>query len=226
MASPNPSPTNTESLLQEHRSFPPPPAFAASAHISSMEQYTTLHERSVSDPDGFWAEVAADLHWFQKWDRVLQWDAPDPVWFGGAKTNLCFNCLDRQVEAGLGDRPAIVWEAEAMGGDGEPVVETWSYAELLAETGRCANALKGMGVKKGDVVTIYMGMVPQLAIAMLACARIGAVHSVIFGGFSAAAIADRVVDGRQPLRHHLRRLVPAWAGSSPSSRRWKRGCQA
>ena len=189
------APSNTESMLQEHRSFPPPPGFAAQAHVRSMEQYAALHARSVEDPDAFWAEVAADLHWFQKWDRVLQWDAPDPVWFGGAKTNLSFNCLDRQVQAGLGDKPAIVWEAEAMDADGRPAVETWSYAELLAETARCANALKSLGVRKGDVVTIYMGMVPQLAVAMLACARIGAVHSVVFGGFSAAAIADRVVDG-------------------------------
>ncbi|BAM04410.1 acetate--CoA ligase [Phycisphaera mikurensis] len=195
MAAPSPSPSNTETMLQEHRSFPPPPAFAAGAHLSSIEQYEALHARSLEDPDGFWAEVAADLHWFRKWDRVLRWEAPDPVWFGGAKTNLCFNCLDRQVDAGLGDRPAILWEAEAMGPDGAPIVESWSYAGLLEETSRCANALKAMGVKKGDVVTIYMGMVPQLAIAMLACARIGAVHSVIFGGFSAAAIADRVVDG-------------------------------
>ncbi|QDU72268.1 acetate--CoA ligase [Mucisphaera calidilacus] len=187
-----------ESVLHEERKFPPPPAFAAQAHVKSLDEYETLHKESVDNPEKFWAEQAADLHWFQKWDRVLEWDLPDAKWFVGAKTNLAYNCLDRQVEAGLGDRTAIIWEGEPTPG-GQPEVRRISYKQLLDDVSRFANVLKDLGVKKGDVVTIYMPMVPELAVAMLACARIGAPHSIIFGGFSASAIRDRVEDGQSKI---------------------------
>ena len=189
---------STESNLQETRRFAPPAAFAAQAHIGSMADYEELHARSIAEPEAFWAEVAEQLHWFKGWDTVLEWEAPDAQWFVGAQTNLCYNCIDRQIDAGLGDKVAIVWEAEPYA-DGKPHVEELTYHDLLREVSKFANVLKAKGVKKGDVVTIYMGMVPQLAIAMLACARIGAVHSIIFGGFSATAIRDRVEDGQSKL---------------------------
>ena len=187
-----------ESGLQESRKFPPSPAFAAQAHVSSIEQYEQMHRRSIDDPDGFWGEVAADLHWFEKWDRVVEWNLPDAKWFVGGKTNACYNCIDRQIDAGLGDQTAIIWEGEPMP-DGKPEVRHLTYSDLKREVSIFANALKKLGVGKGDVVTIYMPMVPELAIAMLACARIGAPHSIIFGGFSASAIRDRVEDGKSKI---------------------------
>ncbi|MHC4217421.1 MAG: acetate--CoA ligase [Planctomycetota bacterium] len=187
-----------ESVLQEERLFEPAATFSKSiggAYITSMDQYREMYERSIRDPEGFWAEIARDLDWFQEWDRVLEWKPPDAKWFVGGRTNLCHNCVDRQVNNGHGDQVAIIWEGEPMpGGDRE--IRRLTYADLQRETARFANALKGLGVRKGDVVTLYMGMVPELAIAMLACARIGAVHSVIFGGFSAQAIKDRVEDAK------------------------------
>ena len=184
-----------ESQLHETRVFPPNPAFAKRAHVGSMEQYQREWERSIHDPEGFWGEAAGQLHWFKPWKTVLEWKAPDAKWFVGGKTNLSYNCLDRQVKAGRGNDVAIIWEGEPVTG-GEPEVRRLTYAQVLAETCRCANALKALGVKKGDIVTIYMPMVPELAVAMLACTRIGAAHSVIFGGFSASAIVDRVVDAK------------------------------
>ncbi len=185
-----------ESQLSETRLFPPSPAFSGQAHIGSMEQYRTEHARSINDPEGFWGEIAKELHWFKPWDKVLEWDAPDAKWFTGGTTNLSYNCLDRQVKAGRGADTAIIWEGEPVDGANGPEVRHISYAELLEETCKCANALKSLGVAKGDIVTVYMPMVPELAIAMLACARIGAAHSVIFGGFAASAIVDRVVDAK------------------------------
>jgi len=187
---------SVESQLNEHRKFPPPTGFANTAHVASLDEYEKTHRESLENPEKFWAEVAADLHWFKKWSRVLEWNLPDAKWFVGAKTNLCYNCVDRQVEAGLGEQVAIVWEGEPLGDNGKPEVIKLTYADLQRETARFANVLKAQGVQKGDVVTIYMGMVPELAIAMLACARIGAPHSIIFGGFSASAIHDRVEDGK------------------------------
>ncbi|MEM6459630.1 MAG: acetate--CoA ligase [Planctomycetota bacterium] len=190
----------TESMLQESRRFPPPTGFAEQAHIGSMAHYEALHKYSVEQPEAFWSAVASDLHWFEPWDKVLEYEAPDAKWFVGGKTNLCYNCLDRQVEAGLGNATAIIWEGEPVApGSGEPEVRQLTYADLLRDVSRFANVLKAKGVKKGDVVTIYMGMVPELAVATLACARIGAVHSIIFGGFSAQAIRDRVEDGRSKI---------------------------
>jgi acetyl-CoA synthetase len=185
-----------ESVLHENRLFPPPSAASlgfAKWHVDSMERYRAMHERSLRDPEGFWGEVAADLHWFTPWSKVCEWTAPDARWFVGGTTNIAYNCVDRQVNAGLGDQAAIVWEGEPLE-DAKPEVRTLTYRDLLRESSKLANVLKALGVKKGDVVTIYMGMVPELAVALLACARIGAPHSVIFGGFSAQAIADRVTD--------------------------------
>jgi acetyl-CoA synthetase len=187
-----------ESVLQEGRIFEPPAGFSESvggAYVGSMERYRELYDRSVKDPEGFWSEIADDLDWFRPWDRVLEWNLPDAKWFVGGQTNLCHNCVDRQVNHGHGNDVAIIWEGEPMPG-GRPEIRRLTYADLQDETARFANALKGLGVSKGDVVTLYMGMVPELAIAMLACARIGAAHSVIFGGFSAQAIVDRVTDAK------------------------------
>ncbi len=187
-----------ESTLHENRVFQPPAASAVGGppwHIASLADYETMYRRSIEDPEGFWGDTANDFHWFKKWDRVLEWSAPDAKWFPGAQTNVCYNCVDRQVEGGFGDQTAIVWEGEPTDRDNLPKeVRRLSYNDLQNDTAKLANTLKSMGVKKGDVVTIYMGMVPELAVAMLACARIGAPHSVIFGGFSAQAIADRVQD--------------------------------
>ncbi len=154
-----------------------------------------MHRRSIEDPEGFWGEVASDFHFFRKWERVLQWDLPNAKWFVGAETNISFNCLDLQIQRGRGDHTAILWEGEPTDASGKPKeIVRLSYRELLEQVCRFANALRGLGVEKGDRVTIYMPMVPELPIAMLACARIGAPHSVIFGGFSAQAIADRLTD--------------------------------
>ncbi len=188
-----PEGTGIDSVLNESRRFAPSDDFAGRAHMGSLDEYHKLHARSIEDPGSFWAEIAGHLDWFTPWDKVLEWEAPDARWFVGGTTNLCHNCVDRQVNASMGEQTAIIWEGEPMDG-GEPEIRRLSYADLQRETAKFANVLKSLGVKKGDVVTIYMGMVPELAIAMLACARIGAPHSIIFGGFSASAIADRVKD--------------------------------
>ena len=177
-----------ESTLRENRVFPPPEEFSKRAHIKSLEQYDAMYKQSIDDPEAFWAGIAKELHWFKPWDRVLEWNLPSAKWFVGGKMNLSYNCLDRNVQSGRADKTAIIWEGEP----GE--VRRYTYAELLAEVQRFANGLKALGIKKGDRVAVYMGMTPELAIAVLACARIGAIHSVIFGGFAANAIADRVND--------------------------------
>jgi acetyl-CoA synthetase len=177
-----------DSTLRENRVFPPPPEFSAKAHIQTLEQYETLYKQSIDDPEAFWAGVAQDLHWFKPWDKVLEWNLPLAQWFVGGKLNLCYNCVDRHALGPRRDKIALIWEGEP----GE--VRRLTYAELHAEVQRFANALKALGISKGDRVAVYMGMTPELAIALLACARIGAVHSVIFGGFAANAIADRVND--------------------------------
>jgi acetyl-CoA synthetase len=193
-----------ESTLHENRLFPPAEGFSSAgpgsaqtphAWASSAEARQQMWDDSMRDPEGFWSAVAHKLDWFQEWDSVVEWKAPDAKWFVGAKTNLCHNCVDRQVNSGHGDDVAIIWEGEPRP-DGAPEVRRLTYKQLQDETSRFANALKALGVKKGEIVTIYMGMVPELAIAMLACARIGAAHSIIFGGFSAQAICDRVHDAR------------------------------
>ncbi|KAA0217341.1 MAG: acetate--CoA ligase [Leptolyngbya sp. PLA3] len=192
------SSSGIQSVLQEQRRFEPPVAAEVGAPkwlVGSLDEYRAMHKRSLEDPEGFWGEMASELHWFKKWSRVLEWNAPDARWFVGGKTNTCYNCIDRHIESGHGNDTAIIWEGEPVGADG-PEIRRISYAELKREVSRLANALKSLGVKKGDIVTIYMGMVPELAMACLACARIGAPHSVIFGGFSAQAIIDRVHDAK------------------------------
>jgi acetyl-CoA synthetase len=177
--------------------YAPPAGFSAQAHIKSEAEYEALYKRSIEDPEGFWAEVASDFHFFKKWDRVLEWKEPFSKWFVGAKTNMSYNCLDHQIAKGRGDKVAILWEGEPVDGQGKPTeVKKITYNDLLRDVCKFANGLKKMGVKKGDRVTLYMPMIPELAIAMLACARIGAPHSVIFGGFTAQAIADRLEDAQ------------------------------
>ncbi len=181
-----------DSTLRENRVFPPPADFSAKAHIKSLEEYEALYKQSIEDPEKFWAGVARELHWFKPWDKVLEWNLPWAKWFVGGKMNLSYNCLDRHIDGhalgGRANKTALIWEGEP----GE--IRRLTYAELHTEAQKFANALKSLGIKKGDRVAVYMGMTPELAIALLACARIGAVHSVIFGGFAAHAIADRVAD--------------------------------
>ena len=177
---------NLESVLQEERRFPPSEAFTHQAHISGMQSYREQYRRSIEQPEAFWASIAEELHWFRKWDRVL--DASEPPfykWFQGAKTNICYNCLDRHLDR---NKTAILWEGEP----GEQRI--LSFADLHREVCRFANTLKSLGVKRKDTVAIYLPMLPELPIAVLACARIGAVHSVIFAGFSAESIKDRILD--------------------------------
>ncbi len=179
---------NIDSTLQEDRVFPPPPEFSRHAHIKSREEYDQLCARAAADPEAFWADVARELHWFRPWDKVLEWNEPWAKWFLGGKINLSYNCLDRHVATWRKNKAAIIWESEP----GE--VRTLTYQQLLIEVSKFANVLKSLGIKSGDRVAIYMGMCPELPVAMLACARIGAVHSVIFGGFSANALVDRITD--------------------------------
>jgi len=181
--------SSMESVSHEHRKFAPSSEFVDAAHISGDSAYRALYEKSVQDPEAFWAEAAGELHWFKKWDTVLDdSDAPFFRWFDGSRTNLSYNCLDRHIDEGRGEKIAIHWEGEP--GDSRDI----SYSQLHLEVCRLANALKSRGVQKGDRIAVYLPMIPELAIAVLACARIGAVHSVIFAGFSADSIRDRVLD--------------------------------
>ncbi|MEZ4959905.1 MAG: acetate--CoA ligase [Saprospiraceae bacterium] len=159
--------------------------------LKTFDEYKTAYQRSVEDPEGFWADIASTFHWDKKWDKVLEWEfkTPDVKWFSGGQTNITYNCLDRHL-ATRGDQTAILFEPN----DTEGEVRKLTYRELYHEVCRTANALKSMGVEKGDRVCFYMPMVPELAIGVLACARIGAVHSVVFAGFSASSLADRIND--------------------------------
>lgn len=179
---------NLSSSLNESRLFPPPAAFAAGASIKDRATYDAMYRRSVEEPEAFWAEAAGELEWFAPWRAVREGEAQDTKWFVDGKTNLCHNCVDRHALGARKDKVALLWEGEP----GE--VRRITYRELHGEVQRLANALKALGVKRGDRVAIYMGMTPELAMALLACARIGAVHSVIFGGFAAHALVDRIND--------------------------------
>ena len=175
--------------MHEDRVFPPTAEFVSKASIASAEQYQALWDRAAADPEAFWGELARqELHWFKPFDEVLRWNEPFAEWFVGGKTNAAYNCLDAHLAAGRGDRVAIVFEGEP--GD----QRTLTYRDLHGEVCRFANVLKARGIGQGDVVSIYMPLVPELAIAMLACARIGAPHSIVFGGFSAEALRDRIID--------------------------------
>jgi acetyl-CoA synthetase len=184
-----PASQDIDSTLHENRVFAPPAGFSAMAHIGSMEEYEALYRQSIADPEAFWADAATNLHWFKRWDNVLEWNLPWAKWFVGGKLNLSYNCVDRHALGKHGQKTALIWEGEPSGEQ-----RRLTYAELHVEVQRFANALKNLGIQKGDRVAIYMGMTPELAIALLACARIGAIHSVIFGGFAANAIVDRVND--------------------------------
>ena len=178
-----------EALSHEERTFPPPPGFASEANAQDPEIYA----RAAADREAFWAEAARALAWYKPWDTVLQWDPPFARWFEGGQLNVSVNCLDRHVEAGRGDKVAFYWEGEP--GDRRQI----TYAELLEQVCKCANALKELGVQRGDRVAIYMPMILELPIAMLACARIGAPHTVVFGGFSAESLRDRINDAETKL---------------------------
>ncbi|MDP9172946.1 MAG: acetate--CoA ligase [Planctomycetota bacterium] len=194
------SDTGIESTMQEHRLFPPSPEFSSRAWIKTREEYDELYRKSIDHPEEFWGDAADELHWFKKWDRVLDWKLPYAKWFVGGKINVSYNCLDHQVSLGRGTKTAILWEGEsetAPGKGGE--IRRISYSELLAQVCQFANGLKKLGVKKGTRVTIYMPMIPEAVVAILACARLGAPHSVIFGGFSSQAIADRVEDAKSEI---------------------------
>jgi acetyl-CoA synthetase len=195
---------NITSVLKETRSFPPPPAFAATAHVKSLDDYRAQYARAEADPEAFWAEQAESLTWMKRWQKVLVWNEPHARWFDGATLNVSANCLDRHLVGPRRNKAALIWEGEP--GDSRVL----TYQMLHREVCKFANVLKSQGIKPGDRVTIYMPMIPEVAIAMLACARIGATHSVVFGGFSADAVADRNNDARARL------LITADGG-------WRRG---
>jgi acetyl-CoA synthetase len=192
-----------EAVLKEERVFQPSEAFRQAARINRLEDYEALYRESLEQPEQFWSRVASELHWFKPWDKVLEWNPPYAKWFIGGKLNLSYNCLDRHL-ATRGNKAAIIFEGEP--GDSR----IFTYQQLHREVCKFANVLKRLGVKKGDRVTIYLPMIAEAAIAMLACVRIGAVHSVVFGGFSASALADRINDAQ------ARVLITADGG-------WRRG---
>jgi acetyl-CoA synthetase len=183
---PSPTEKSLDALLDERRTFPPSEEFKERANWNDPE----LYDRAANNPEGFWAEQAKNLDWFTPWRRVLEWNAPWAKWFVGGKLNVTFNCVDRHARSARRNKAAIIWEGEP--GD----TRVLTFGMLEREVNRFANALKSLGVAKGDRVAIYMGMVPELAIAMLACAKIGAAHSVVFGGFSAEALRERINDAK------------------------------
>ena len=195
-----------ESILREGRSFPPTPEFSRAARVKSMAEYEALYLRAEQDPEAFWGECAKELSWFKPFDKVLEWKFPFAKWFLNGKLNASYNCLDRHLTTARRNKAALIWEGEP--GD----VRVLTYQMLASEVARAANALKSLGVKEGDRVAIYMPLVPEAVIAMLACARIGAIHSVIFGGFSAEALVDRINDAEAKV------CITADAG-------WRRGQQ-
>jgi acetyl-CoA synthetase len=193
-----------ESVLHETRLFPPPAGFSAQARVGSMAAYEALAARAAAEPERFWAEVASELSWSEPWKRVLEWELPDARWFVGGKTNVSVNCLDRHLNGPRRNKAALLFEGEP--GD----TRVLTYHQLHREVCKAANALTDLGIRAGDFVAIYMPMIHEATIAMLACARIGAPHTVVFGGFSAEALADRIKDS------HARLVITADGG-------WRRG---
>ena len=179
-----------DTLLQEKRVFKPSRDFSKQAHIQSMVQYREMYEESVKRPSRFWTKVANNFHWFKKWGKVMEWTEPHAKWFVGGQTNISYNCLDRHLTTWRKNKAAIIWEGEP--GDSRIL----TYQELHREVCKFANAMRSVGIRKGDRVIIYMPQTPEAAIAMLACARIGAPHSVVFAGFSANSLRDRIDDCR------------------------------
>lgn len=182
-----------ESMLEERRKFRPSKEFRKKAHIKSLKEYEKIYKRSVESPEEFWGEIAEQLHWYRRWDKVLEWNPPFAKWFIGGKLNVSDNCLDRHLETWRKNKAAIIWEGE------NKESRVFTYQHLHREVSKFANVLKDFGVKKGDRVCLYMPMIPELAIAMLACTRIGAIHSIVFGGFSAEALKDRIQDSEAKL---------------------------
>ena len=178
-----------DALLLEERRFPPPDGFQRSANVSDPG----IHREADADPEAFWARWAEELHWFEPWETVLEWEPPHAKWFVGGKLNVAYNCLDRHLTGARRNKAALIWEGEP--GD----TRTYTYWDLHREVSKFANVLKDLGVEKGDRVAVYMPMIPEAAIAMLACARIGAPHSVVFGGFSPDSLADRINDAEAKL---------------------------
>ncbi|MEZ4629855.1 MAG: AMP-binding protein [Deinococcales bacterium] len=179
---------NIESVLQETRRFSPSSAFKASAKLNNLEDYKRLYRQSLDEPEVFWGDVAKELTWFEPWTQVLDWQEPFVKWFVGGKTNISYNSLDHQIDQGKGNKVAIFWEGE----NGDTAIYT--YNQLKDKVCQFANMLKAHGIAKGDRVAIYMPMIPEAVIAMQACARIGATHSIVFGGFSSTALSDRIND--------------------------------
>ncbi len=199
MAASNP-PAGIESVLQEKRIFPPAKAFSAKARIKSLAQYRKLYRESIDSPEKFWAKQAkAELAWFRPWKKVLDWKEPFARWFTGGQLNLSYNCLDRHLGTPTANKAALIWEGEPAGPGKPGEQRTLTYQQLHHEVCLFANVLKRHGLQRGDRVLIYLPMVPEAAIAMLACTRIGAVHSVVFGGFSAQSVADRIHDSQARL---------------------------
>ena len=186
---------NITSVLQETRLFPPPTSFSQRAYIKNLAQYRRLYRESIAAPEKFWARQARnELVWFKPWKSVLQWKCPNAKWFSGGRLNVSVNCLDRHLQTPTANKAALIWEGEPAA-DGKPGEErVLTYQQLHRDVCQFANVLKGNGLRSGDRVLIYMPMVPEAAVAMLACARLGAVHSVVFGGFSAQSVADRIFD--------------------------------
>ncbi|MGH7907311.1 MAG: AMP-binding protein, partial [Candidatus Binataceae bacterium] len=195
-----------ESILREKRSFPPSAEFSRHAWIRSLEEYRTMYRNAAENPEEFWANCAKELSWYRPFEKTLEWNPPFSKWFIGGKLNAAYNCVDRHLSGPRRNQAAIIWEGEP--GD----TRVLTYQMLATEVARAANALKSLGVEDGDRVAIYMPLVPEAVIAMLACARIGAIHSVIFGGFSAEALADRINDAEAKV------CITADAG-------WRRGQQ-
>jgi|TARA_Y100000310_G_scaffold305780_1_gene346306 acetyl-CoA synthetase len=181
------------SILKENRLFNPNKDFSEKSHIKSMQEYDDLYKKSVENPEEFWAEKAGQLDWFKKWNSVLRDDQGFFKWFEGGQINVCNNCVDRNVKSGKKDKIALIWEPES----GES--KTYTYEQLLKEICRFANVLKKKGFKKGNIVQIYLPMIPELPIAMLACARMGLIHSVVFAGYSSDALKDRINDSNADL---------------------------
>jgi len=181
-------PEDFTSVLKEKRIFNPSKEFSKQAHIKSLQQYKKIYKDSIKNPEKFWSEKAKQLHWFRKWKKVLRNNKGFYKWFEHGKLNVCYNCLDKNIAEGKGSKVAIIWEAE----DGQ--TKKYTYSKLLREVSKFSNILKNHNLKKGDRVCLYLPMIPELAIAMLACARIGLIHSIIFGGFSSESIKDRIQD--------------------------------
>ena len=195
-----------DNVMKEARLFPPPAEFAAKARIASMDEYERMCKEAADDLEGFWGRLAGELHWFRPFAKVLEWQSPSARWFVGGQTNAAYNCLDRHLDGPRRTKAALIWEGEP--GD----TRVLTYQMLHHEVSKFAGVLRRLGIGRGDVVTLYMPLVPELAIAMLACARVGAVHCVIFAGFSSEAIADRNNDARATL------MITADSG-------WRRGKQ-